>query len=237
MRNTALSLVLLLSSVSMLAGEASRQLANCRELIVAVRPPGSEGEEGKRYLDDADRAYRDCRAEKFPIEVRVDALFKYGLATAARERTQTAIAAYREAIDLLDRAGSRPSPRMIEILDSLAREESRSGLRAEALEHAQRAANLRSERYGRSSAEAAEGMVHSAMVHVTFKDYAATEKLLRQAIRVAEKACGPTCATLVDAYSGMAVLHDAQGNQAEARKYEELAMEAVPPSTTSAIRR
>lgn len=235
MKNIALCIALLLSGLRTFAGEMSRDLANCRELVAALRPTLSE-DEGKKYLEDADRAYRDCRGEKFPVDIRVDALFKYGMATAGRDRSQTAIAALREAIELLDGANGNRSQRLIEILDRVAIEESRSNLQTDAVAHAKRAADVRVKVHGADSAQAAEGMVHLAMVYVTFKDFSKTESLLREAIRIATEACGPECDTLVDAYSGMAVLSDARGNASDARKYEELAMNAVPSSRPSATK-
>lgn len=219
MKTAAVCIVLLFSTVSV-AG------ANCADLVAAVRPPSSEGDESRRYLESADQAYRDCRGAKVPLEIRAKALFKYGIANASRERMQASIGALHEAIDLLGK--SDQTKLLIEVLDYTAFVESRAGLQSDATAHAKRAADVRAKTYGRNSAETAQGLVQLAMVHVTFNEFAKTETLLRDAIRIAEKACGPECDALVDAYAGMQTLYEAQGNTAEARKYAELGQNAVP---------
>lgn len=227
MKNTALCIALLLSAPSLVADDLSREVSNCRDLVASVRPQLSDENEGSQFLAKADKAYRDCRASKFPVEIRAKALFKYGIATAARERQQASIAALREAIELLDQPKDNTSL-LVEILDYTAFVESRAGLQNDATAHAKRAFDLRAKTYGSTSAQAAEGLVHLAMVHVTFHEYAKTEALLRDAIRIAQKACGPECDALVNAYAGMQTLYEAQGMTAEAKKYAELGLNAVP---------
>jgi len=231
MRNTALCILLLLVwSSTAVAGEKSRQIADCRALVAAVQPPTSEGEESEQYRKDADRAYRDCRSEQLPLDVRVDALLKYAETTAAREQPQSAIEALRESITLLDRAGSSDQARLTTALDRLAFHEIRGGLRTDALAHAKRAADIRAQAFGPDSAEASRGKVNLAMVYVAFQDFATTEALLRDAIRVAKKTCGRSeeCTPLLDAYSGMYVLYETIGNAAEAQRWKTLAFEAAP---------
>lgn len=227
MKTTVLCVILLVSSSSLGAYDVSRAGTTCRDLVATVRP-SLDGEEGERYLDSADKAYRDCRGAKVPLEIRAKALFKFGIASAAREREQAALDALREAVSLLDRASGEHAELLIDVLDYTAFVESRAGMQTDAIAHSKRAADVRVEKYGRSSEEAAEGMIHLAMVHVSFKEYGKTEALLRDAIRIAEQTCGPQCNVLVDAYAGMETLYEAQGNRAEAKKYAELGQNAVP---------
>lgn len=227
MKTTTLSIILLLGSSSLNAQDLSWDEAKCRELVASVRPPLSGGEEGRQYLESADKAYRDCRGANLPVEIRAKALFKYGIATAAREREQASIAALREAIDLLDPSGEH-TELLIEILDKVAFVESRAGLQTDATDHAKRAVDVRVKTYGRNSAQTAEGMLYLAMVHLTFHDYVKSEALLRDAIRIAEKACGPECDVLVTAYAGMETFYQAQGKPEEAKRYSELSQNAVP---------
>lgn len=227
MKTTTLCIILLLGSSSLIAEDLTRAEAKCRELVASVRPPLSEGEEGTQYLESADKAHRDCRGAKLPVEIRAKALFKYGIATAAREREQASIAALREAVDLLVPGGEH-TELLIEILDYVVFVESRAGLQTDATVHAKSAVDVRSKTYGRNSAQAAEGMAHLAMVHLTFHDYAKSEALLRDAIRIAEKACGPECDVLVTVYAGMETLYEAQGKPEEAKRYSELSQNAVP---------
>lgn len=227
MKTTALC-ILLFVSASLVAEDASRVGTSCRELVAQVRSGLSEGEEAKGYLESADKAYRDCRGAKLPVEIRVKALFKYGVASAIRGREQAAIDALREAIGLVDRGTGDYRELLIEILDYTAFVESGAGIQTDATLHSKRAANLRAEKYGPRSAEAAEGLAHLAMVHATFKEYEKAEAMLRDAIRIAEQACGPQCDALVNAYAGMETLYEAQGNRAEAKKYAELGQNAVP---------
>lgn len=228
MKTTTLCIVLLLASSSLMAKDVSRGEEKCRELVSAVRPPLSGGEEGKQYLESADEAYRDCRGAKLSLELRAKVLFKYGIATAVREQGQASIAALREAIDLLGEGGGDHPELLIDILDYVVFMESRAGLQTDATAHAKKAVDVRTKTYGRNSAQAAEGMVHLAMVHVTFNEYARSEALLRDAIRMAEKACGPECDVLVSAYAGMETLCEAQGKHEDAKRYSELGQNAVP---------
>jgi tetratricopeptide (TPR) repeat protein len=227
MKRTALCLFVLLWSVSVIAQHRSGE-AVCRVLVASVRPPLDEGEQAKQYLDDAGTAYRDCRGSNLPVDVRVNALSKYATASAIREQHQAAIAALGEAIDLLDGARDVDMVLLIDVLGQAAFVESRAGLRSDATAHAKRAVEARIKKYGPNSVEAAEGLGHLAMVHATFAEYAQSEALLRDAIRIAAKACGPECDALVLAYVGMEVLYEAQGKTAEATKYAELAQNAVP---------
>ena len=160
----------------------------------------------------------------------MNALLKYAIASGNREQSQAAIAAIGEAIELLDHARDADSDTasLIEVLSQAAFLETRAGLRNDATAHGKRAVDARIKKYGRNSAETAEGWVNLAMVYVSFDEYAKSEALLSDAIRVAEKACGPECETLVHAYSGMEALYAAQGNTAEAKKYAELGQNAVP---------
>ena len=233
MKRTTVWIVLLVLTPGALAGDGSRGGESCRELVAFVRPTlGEQGEDGERYLENADKAYRDCRGAKVPVDIRAKALFKYGIASASRERVQAALVALREAIGLLDRASDDHGEFLIEVLDYTASVESRAGMRTDAIAHAKRAAEMRAETYGSRSAEASEGMVHLAMVYVTFKDYAKAEALLREAVRIAAQACGPECDALVAAYAGMETLYEALGDKTEARKYGELGVNAVPANRT-----
>src|SRR5687768_16389048 len=103
MKKPALFAVLLLSVGTIAAEEFSREVINCRALVASVRPPADEGEQGTQYLDDAERAYRDCRGVKLPLDLRVKALLKYAMASDNRGRDQAANAPLAEALDLLDR--------------------------------------------------------------------------------------------------------------------------------------
>jgi tetratricopeptide (TPR) repeat protein len=223
-----LSLFLLLWSVNAVAQRVSGDAVKCRDLVASIRPPLDEGDEGRRYLNDADTAYRDCRGSNLPLDVRVNALLKYAIASGNREQSQAAIAAIGEAIELLDHARDADTATLIEVLSQAAFLETRAGLRNDATAHGKRAVDARIKKYGRNSAETAEGWVNLAMVYVSFDEYAKSEALLRDAIRVAQEACGPECETLVHAYSGMEALYAAQGKTAEAKKYAELGQNAVP---------
>ena len=234
MKRTTVCIVLLVLTFSAVAGEVSRGGGNCQELVAFVRPSlGEDGEDGERYLENADKAYRDCRSAKVPLEIRAKVLFKYGIASASRERVQAALDALREAIGLLDIATGDHTELLIEVLDYTASVESRGGMQTDAIAHSKMAADMRVERYGPNSAEAADGLTNLAAAYATFKEYEKAEALLRDAIQTAKQACGPECYALVKAYSGMEVIFSEQGNLAEATKYAELAQNAVPPSRST----
>jgi tetratricopeptide (TPR) repeat protein len=229
-KKTTLIVILLLSIAGRVLGDtASGEAVHCRQLIGAVRPPSEDDERGARYLDDADRAYRDCRDGRLPLDVRVNALRMYGIASEIRGRSQAAIGAYKEALGLLDRAEANHRAMLIEVLDQAASVETRAGLRSDATAHSKQALDERGKQYGSTSAEVSTGMVTLAMVHASFGEYEQSEKLLRQGVRVAEKVCPqPECDALAFAYSGMQTFYDLVGKSSEARKYAELAQEAIP---------
>ena len=228
MKTTALFIGVLVSS-PLAAEDVPRAETSCRELVAQVRPGPSEGKEADDYLENADKAYRDCRGAKFPVDIRAKALFKYAIASAGRKRDQAAIEALREGIGLFDRATGADRELLIEILDYATFLEISAGLHADAAAHSKTAVEIRAEKYGPKSAEVADGLGHLAMVHTSLKEYDKAEALLRDAIQLAEQACGPQCRALVNAYTGMEVLYREQGNTEEATKYAELAQNAVPP--------
>lgn len=229
MKQKILIAILFLSIASTaFANPLSKEIGNCRDVIGVVRPPSQDDERATRYLDDADRAWRDRRGSKLPLDVRVNALLMYGMASDIRNRSQAAIDAYKEALGLLDRVKGENAAVLIEVLDQAASVESRTGVRADAIAHSKRALDERVKKYGATSAEVSTGMVNLAMTHTTFGENEESERLLRQAVRVAEKVCGPRCDALAFAYSGLQTFYELVGRTAEAGKYAELAQEAIP---------
>ena len=228
MKTTALCFVLFVSTQSLAAEVPSGAGTSCREMVAQVRPGLEEGEEAALYMESADKAYRDCRGAQHPIEIRAKVLFKYGIASASRGREQTAVEALREAVSLFDRSDGDNTELLIEILDYTSFMETQVGMRTDAISHSKRAADARVKKYGPDSGEAADGLTNLAVRYATFKEYEKAEALLRDAIQIAQRACGPECDALVHAYAGMEVLFTEQGNSAEAKRYAELAVEAVP---------
>jgi tetratricopeptide (TPR) repeat protein len=215
--------LLLASSTSVLAADASA----CRQLLTSTLPD-QEGPEAVRYFDDAEKVYRDCRSTNLPADIRVKALLKFGTAEYVRGRAQTAISAFREALQILDSTSGDHTLVVLEILDRAVSAETDALLRSDAIAHASRALSLRQAKFGNSSPEAIKGMVILGAVHATFGDRDKWESLLRTAVRTAEKTCGPECDARAEAYSGMAAFYATQGNEAEAKKYEEMAINATP---------
>jgi hypothetical protein len=199
----------------------------CRQLLVST-PPNEGDVDVEAYFNDAEQAYRDCRGTNLPADVRVEALMKYAMAKRLRGYTQAAIPALREAIELLDRTRGDEAM-LLEALDRLFMAETDARLQSDAVAHANRALSLRKAKFGNDSAEAVTGMVQLALVHATFGNYAPSESLLKNAVRTADKLCGPECDALVEAYSGMYAFYEAQGNTAEAKKYQQLSLDAAPP--------
>lgn len=233
MNKTTLLILLVAVAGHIFADTSPKGIARCEQLTDEVRWSGEEGEKADRFLQDADSAYRDCRGTMMPIEVRMNALLKFGLASDAGGRVQTATDAYNEALGLMERSKDSDRDQIIEVLDLAASAESRSGFRSDALRHSTRAVEERQKMYGRESAEASVGYVNLATIYATFNELDDCEKWLREAVRIAEKACGPECDALALAYSGMQTLYEIIGNKAEAQKYSELAVDAIPPSSTS----
>lgn len=215
---------LMFATHSMLAANADA----CRQLLVST-PPNEGDADIEAYFNDAEQAYRDCRGTNLPADVRVNALMKYAMAKRLRGYTQAAIPALRDAIELLDRAPGDQTLTLLEALDRLSMAETDARLQSDAVAHATRALALRKTKYGNDSAEAVTGMVHLALVHATFGNYAPSESLLKNAVRTADKLCGPECDALVEAYSGMYSFYETQGNAAEAKKYQQLSLDAAPP--------
>lgn len=219
-----LSLLLFASSSSVLAADADA----CRQLLVSSLPDEG-GADAQAYFDDAEKVFRDCRGTALPVDIRVKALMKYGTSRAVRGSTQAAIEAFREALDILDSTSGDQTQMLIAVLDSLRMAETDAHLRLDSIAHAKRALSLRQVKFGDDSVEAVQGMVSLGFVHASFGDWGKCESLLRAAVRIAEKACGPECDALAEAYSGMAAFYASQGNVTEEKKYDELAINAIPP--------
>jgi tetratricopeptide (TPR) repeat protein len=221
------SLLLIASAPSTFAAETDV----CRQLVTSLSFPTEGDGRQEAFFKDAEKAYHDCRDSKLPADVRARALVKYGVASDLRGYGQTAISAFREAVETLDRFPGDQTGLLIEVLDHATALETAARLRADAMAHANRALSLRRAKFGDQSAEAVTGMVNLAVAQATFGDYKASEMLLRTAVRTAERTCGPECDALADAYSGMAALYAAEGNEAEAKKYAEMSANANPPRT------
>ena len=215
---------LLLASPSVLATDAQ-----CRQLLMSPMPDQDDAK-AEAYFDDAEKVYRDCRSTNLPMDVRVQALVKYGTAKHLRGQTQAAIQAYRQALEILDGVKGDQTQMLLEVLDRVVMAENDARLRSDAIAHSSRALSLRQAKFGKDSQEALRGMVTLAIVHATFEDYDKSESLLRTAIRTAEKTCGPECDALAFAYSGMYALYSTLGKETEAKKYDEMALNATPPS-------
>jgi len=214
-----IAMLLLASSSSVLAADANA----CRRLLISPLPD-QEGPDAVAYFDDAEKVYRDCRSTNLPTDIRVKALLKFGVAKYVRGHGQTAISAFREALDILDSTSGDQTLMILEVLDRVITAENDALLRSDAIAHASRALSLRQAKFGKDSQEAVRCMVTLAIVHATFEDYGKSESLLRTAVRTATKTCGPECDALAFAYSGMYALYSTQGNEAEAKKYEEMAL-------------
>jgi tetratricopeptide (TPR) repeat protein len=217
--------LLLASASSVFATDANV----CRQLLISPLPDEGPAD-APAFFDDAEKAYRDCRSAKLPVDVRVKVLTKYGRAQYVRGQTQAAIQAYREALEILDSAPGDQTQLLLEVLDRAVSAETDARLRSDAIAHASRALSLRQAKFGDASLEAIKAMVLLGAVHATFGDWDKWESLLRTAIRIAEKTCGPECDARAEAYSGMAAFYGSRGNEAEAKKYEEMALNATPPS-------
>lgn len=227
MKLTLLLAVLVVSNLNMFAEDLSRQAADCRALVATITPPVEEGDELLAHEAEAKRAYRDCRSEKLPVEIRANALVKYALAISPRGEIQSAVAAFAEAIDILDRDPAAKAQLLITVLDQASLLEAQVGLRENAVAHAARSSEIRMKTYGKTSPEAAVGFVQLGLVYGNFNDYEKAEKFVREAIRLAEKDCGPKCNALVQAYHGMEALYATRGNKAEAKRYAAMALDVA----------
>jgi tetratricopeptide (TPR) repeat protein len=94
--------------------------------------------------------------------------------------------------------------------------------------HARRALAIRSSLYGPESPEAVTGLVNLGNAHAMLHDYASAETFFLNAVNTARRICTERCEALATAYSGMHAFHYAQGNEEEARKYDELVLAATP---------
>ncbi|HEX2835208.1 MAG TPA: tetratricopeptide repeat protein [Thermoanaerobaculia bacterium] len=200
--------------------------SSCRKLVASSI--GDTPSETAVFFANADAAYRDCRAESLPADVRAQAASNYGTAKAIRNNLQAAVAAYKEALNVLSPVETAYSDLTLDVLDRVVRAESQAGLRSDAIDHASRALDIRRTKFGADSPQAVAAMVQLAMVHTTFESYSAAEAILNNAYRAAQKRCGEQCQTLADVYSGFSALYAAQGNEAAERKYDQLGLNATP---------
>jgi len=218
----ALSLLLLVPALAFAA-----DVKSCQQLVAAT-VSGDDDASAARFFSNADSAFRDCQAAELPADLRARVFANYAFAQEVRGNTQTAVENYRAAIGVLDRARGDNSRLLMEVLDKAIYAESKAGLRSSALELANRSLTLRQRLFGPNSAEAITGTVALATVYITFEDFASAVPLLESAIRTAKKTCKGRCDSLAEAYAGMYALYSAQGNTAEAQRYDELVASAVP---------
>jgi len=220
--------LLLVCNGNLAADDLAQRTAVCNEMIGSVRPSGEDGEAWQQWSDEADRAYRDCRGSRMPLDVRVRALVKYAMASDTRDRIQAALAAYQEALAFLDASKNKDADLLIEVLDQAATVAGRQGMQPAAKKYSDRALDERLKKYGAKSAKAAEGTVNLAMIYAAFGDYDSAGKLVREAVRVAEASCGPQCEARSIAYAGMQSYYHFVGNEREAAKYGDMALDASP---------
>ncbi|HEX8251754.1 MAG TPA: tetratricopeptide repeat protein [Thermoanaerobaculia bacterium] len=214
--------VLLLVSVSADAADVDA----CNRLLMS-QPPEEGTADPNTYFDDAEKVYRDCRGSELPTDVRVKALAKYATAKYIAGHAQSASAAYSEAIELLGRSKGSAA-QLLDVLDKAVLAATDARLRTDAIAHAKRALALRRAEFGEDSPEVIAGIVNLSNVHIAFEELDQSESLLRAAVRTAEKRCASRCGELSLAYSGMSALYTAMGNEAEAKRYDELALSTMP---------
>ncbi|HEX2835256.1 MAG TPA: tetratricopeptide repeat protein [Thermoanaerobaculia bacterium] len=224
---TALA-ALLLGSLVVLPAFAADVTA-CRALA-ARELPGDDLplEDTQSFFDEAEQAYRDCRSPELPVGVRVQALLKYSLARGVRGHQQSAVAGAREALQIVDRSQSVDPTLLLSVLDRLIAAETTARLRSDAVAHAKRALELQRATFGADSDEALAGQIRVGIVHIEFGELDQAESILTNAVRLAERKCGPQCQARSEAYTGMFVLRSAEGNEAEAKRFEELSFDAIP---------
>ena len=197
---------------------------NCRKLFAVSYEP----EPGNDYLRSAEEAYRDCRSDKLPMDIRIEAYVRYADVKLVQGETQTGIGVYRDALGVLDSSNGANSALTIDLLDRLARAENSAHLSSDALTHARRALDMRTVQYGPESTETALGLARLGMAYVDQREYVNADRFIRDAIRVAGKSCGPSCDALSEAYAAMSVWYGDQGKEAEAARYSELSIAAIP---------
>lgn len=201
---------------------ASNPATQCKKLI-----GGEPGDE--KYVQNAEKAYRDCRGADIPADMLLSVYRRYADTRDALGERQTAISIYKSGIGAFEaRKGRGTSGLLIEALDQLARLESREGLRADAVEHATRALNLRRSLFGLESREAAVGLSRLGMVFVDARDFVGAEPYLKAAIKIATEACAPQCEELSEVLAAMSVWYSDQGNETEAKRYWVLSTDALP---------
>ncbi|HEX7830040.1 MAG TPA: tetratricopeptide repeat protein [Thermoanaerobaculia bacterium] len=213
----------MIGSLPLLAADAKL----CRDLV-AVSVPGDSPGDAETFFANAEAAYRDCSGSGLSIEIRASAAANFGFANDIRGNYQTAVAAYGEALAVLENAKAAKPRTVLSVLDKAVRAELRAGLHSQALAHAERAAELRRSAFGIDSDDAVQGTVSLAMVHTELKQYDKAEAILQAALASVRKRCSEECRPLAEVYAGFSAFHAAQGNAAEVSRYEELLLHATP---------
>lgn len=200
----------------------------CRALAARELPGDDGSTSAQSFFDEAEQAYRDCRSAELPVDVRVQALLKYSLARGIRGNDQAAVAGSREALEALDRSESVDTKLLLTVLERLIHAETTARLRTDALAHANRALELQRATFGADSDEAIVGQIRVGIVHIEFGELDRAETILTSAVQLAEQKCGPQCDARSEAYTGMFVLRSAEGNEAEAKRFETMSFDAIP---------
>jgi tetratricopeptide (TPR) repeat protein len=217
-----ITLPFFLAASLLVPAAAADTTQRCRELLKALSADEGGGYDSA-FFSNADAAFRECRDAKVAAPVRAEAMAKYASAEVARGHVQTAIAAYGEALGVLDSIAAPDSSLLVEVLDRLAAAESAASLRTSAIAHAERALAIRSTRSGNQSADAAIGTMKLGLIHANLREFEASERILRSAMQMARKARDDGDA-LNQVYAAMYALYSAQGMDTEAAKYLDLAL-------------
>jgi tetratricopeptide (TPR) repeat protein len=198
----------------------------CRALIASGHDDAGAAGSNSAYYRDAEAGYRQCRDSRLPVLVRAQAAAKYATAERARGNPQTSIAAYREAAALLSTADTEQREMLISILENAAAVEASIQLRGAAIADAERAFGLRVTSYGNDSAEAAIGLMKLGLIYGDLGDFRASEQILRVSLKMAKAACGE-CTAVSEIYSAFWAIYTAQGDDAQAKRYDELALKVL----------
>lgn len=169
-------------------------------------------------------AFGVCTSPETPVELRNEAIVRWA---GVLNDSSAELSLLKKALQETEAAEGPDSQALLPLIHRLADLYSiKPSKRREALDFAQRGLGIRRQVFGETSPEAVEGLVLLGLFWLIEgmpdRNLPLAEQYLREAVKVAENACGPTCAPLSSALANLhALIKDQPGREGEAARIEE----------------
>jgi len=221
---TILCAACLLANFSVYAQSTTERCVAAREAATSLLTAGSSTEEHTAKWRAAERhAFTVCTSSEVHVKLRNEAIVRWAgvLNDSAAE-----LSLVKKALRETEAAEGPDSPLLLPLIDHLASFYSNQpAKRRDGLALAERGVRIRNFAFGETSSEVAEGLTLLGtfwfIEEMPDRNLSLAEDYLREAVAVAEKACGANCDALRRALGMLhAVLREQPGREKEAAELE-----------------